>query len=398
MLRLSSLAVIALAVGFISLSASARGADQGGSPRDVLYFVTGNTIQTYDVDPGSGFAALHGTLKVPALPNSYPVFVPGANDHYIYVISVNGAQGTVMLVYATDSDGSPQNPPVQTTKFETVFWNFVISPNGTLAYAAQALQKSSAGTPAGIRAFALDPKTGILTPFSTLSAITYPPSAGICSPDNPFGAPQFSLSGFNLSGTRLIDDWNCFGYDDAAGYYFTRSVSQQTGALGSPVPTVGTGSSEGEFSTVALTPTSILSFQNFGFEGSDNNLSLYWPNATLDFTCTYTLFDACTYSNSITADRAGKFIFFYTFAGSTKVASLDMENKSIAPVGIPLAGGVTSFSLDDRLVYGSRTLSANEKWIIPVYIFDPGTGLITDNQQSISLPSEYSNLIPALRY
>ena len=72
--------------------------------------------------------------------------------------------------------------------------------------------------------------------------------------------------------------------------------------------------------------------------------------------------------------------------------------ETVCPVGIPLADTIDAFSLDDQLIYGSPTLSGNGQYVIPVYVFDPSTGLVTDNGAAITMPSEYSSLIPALRY
>jgi hypothetical protein len=399
MSRHLSLPAIILAVSFlVPATIVAQSENHNTPPIDVLYFVTNNTIQTYNVDPSYGSATLYGALTVPEPSNSNPVFVPGANDHYIYVWCGCGSEGTDLLVYATDSNGAPQAPPIQRVKSKAPFRNFAIDPNGTLAYAVQALQNSSQQPEYGIRAFALNPETGILTEFPALSAFEKPPSAEICSPSNPFGPGYFSVAGFNFSGTRLIDNWNCSGQDDWVDYYYTRTVDQQTGALGPDVPTVGTGGSEDEFSTVTFTPTSILSFVNYGYEDSPNELYVYWPNAASNFSCTYTMLDACSYSYGIAADRTGKFIFFYTYAGGTEVTRLNMTKKTIEPVGIPLADAINGFSLDDHLIYGERTVSSNGQYLIPVYVFDPGTGLITDNNQTITMPNEYSILIPALRY
>ncbi len=399
MSRHSSLSAISLAMCLsVPTTIFAQGANQTTSPIDVLYLVTQNTIQTYNVDPSYGSATLYGTLTVPAPSNSYPVFIPGVDDHYIYVFCTCGTEGMALEVYATNPNGAPQNPPVQTVKFRTAFSPFVIDPDGTLAYATQLLQDSSLGPEFGIRAFALNPRTGIVTVFPTLSAISYPPPGEFCSTSNPFADPGFGLVGFNLSGTQLIDDWRCDGYDDWLGYYYTQTVDQKTGALGPEVPTVGTGGSLDEYSTVTFTPRAILSFQNQGFEGSANELYVYRPNATLDFSCNYTMLDACSYSGGIAADRTGKFIFFYTNAGGTEVARLDVNKKTIEPVGIPLADTINAFSLDDQLIYGFRTLSANGQYVIPVYVFDPSTGLVTDNGAVITMPSESSYLIPALRY
>lgn len=381
----------------------AQGANQKTSPIDVLYLVTQrttqtSTIQTYNVDPSYGDAILYGTLTVPASASSYQMFVPGADDHYIYFFCACGAEGMVLHVYATDSNGAPQDPPIQTVQFQAGLSPFVIDPDGTLAYATQLLPGSSQKPEFGIRAFELNPKTGIVTISPSLSAVTSPPTDGLCNPGNTFADPSFSLVGFNLGATQLIDVWGCQGHDDSAYYYYTQTVNQQSGALGPQVATVGAGSSEGEYSRVAFTPTAIFSFDNQGYEGSANELYVYWPNATLDFSCTYTLLDACSYSNGIMTDRTGRFIFFNTYTGGIEVTRVNMNKKTIEPVGIPLADPIVSFSLDDRLIYSSPVLSWNGRYVMPVYVFNPSTGLVTDNGEAITMPSEYSSFIPSLRY
>jgi hypothetical protein len=399
MSRHSSLPAITLAVSLlVPATIFAQSANRTTSAIDVLYLVTNSTIQTYNVDPSYGDATLYGTLTVPGPSNSYPVFVPGANDHFIYVWCTCGTEGADLQVYATDSNGAPQAPPVQTVKFKAAFRNFVIDRNGTLAYATEPLQNSSQQPEFGIRAFVINPATGILTPSPTLSASEYPPSDGICGPNNPFGPPYFSLAGFNFSGTGLIDNWNCSGEDNWVDYYYTRTVNQQTGALGPDVPTVGTSGSEDEYSTVTFTPKSILSFGGEEFNGGTSGLSVYWPNAMLDFSCDGTTFDACNYSGGITADRTGNFVFFYTDTGATEVARLNMAKKTLEAVGIPLADTINTFSLDDKLIYGWRTSPGNGEYVIPVYVFDPSTGLVTDNGTAITMPNVLTTLIPALRY
>jgi hypothetical protein len=378
--------------------------DKGPSPIDVLYLFAWDTadtynIQTYNVDPRYGDATLAGTVSVNA-PSNYCSLVPRADDHYVYLFCAYGTGGTVLQVYETDSYGAPQNPPIQTVKLKAANSPFLLNPNGTLAYVAQALQQRS-GLPElprfGIWAFALDPKTGMVTVPPTLSAVTSPPLDGLCNLENSFADPSFGLVGFNLSGTQLIDAWGCDGKDDSADYYYTQTVNQESGVLGRPVATVGAGSSFEEYSTVTFTPAAIFSFENQG-EGAWNELDVYWANATLNFSCTYTMLDACGFSSSITTDRTGRFIFFYTDTGGIEVTRLDMNQKKIEPVGTPLADPIEAFSIDDRLIYSSPTLSWNGEYVIPVYVFDPGTGLVTNNGAGITMPSEDYSLIPALRY
>lgn len=362
-------------------------------PIDVLYIVTGNTIQTYNVDPSYGDSTLYGTLSVPVATPDYPQVLPGVDDHYVYVLSTSVSwrvRGVHIFVYATDSNGAPQDPPVQTVEFPGGLFDFMINPGGTLAYAVETIQNFSQQSEFGIRAFAINPKTGILTEFPNFSATTNPPNTSICSPYNPFADPYFSMEGFNSRGTQLIDSWTCSGHDDSSVYYYTQSVDQQTGALGPAVPSVSAGNSEDEFTSVTFTPTSILEFENEGFEGSANGLSVYWLNGTLDFSCNYTLLDACSYSSGIAADRSGKYIFFYTYTGATEVTRLNLAKKTIEPVGIPLTGGIVAFSLDDQLIYGSQTTSWNGQLVMPVYVFDPNTGLVSDNEQTIPLPNGFA--------
>jgi hypothetical protein len=404
MCRHSSLMAVTLATSlfvFVPAITFANGYDRSPSPIDVVYLVNQDTtetytIQIYNVDPGYGDATLAGTLSLHVPSRSHPVIVPGADDHYVYLLYRDGTGASVLQVYATDANGAPQEPPVQTVNFKTAISQFMIDPNGTLAYATQQVQGEQDVVKAGILALAVDPKTGMVTvPTSFIDVATAPI---YCSPRNPFGPPSFGLIEFNVSGSQLIDAWGCSGHGDGTNFFFTQDVNQETGSLGWPVPTVGSGYSNDEYNSVSFTPAAIFSFTNYGYDGSRNELDVYWPNATLDFSCTYTMFDACAYSGGIATDRTGKFIFFYTNAGGTEVTRVNMEKKTIEPVGIPLANTIEAFSLDDRLIYGYRTLSWNSEYVIPVYVFDPGTGLVTNNGMEITMPSEYASLIPALRH
>jgi len=371
------------------------------TPIDVLYLFSQNTmqtytIQTYDVYPSNGYAELAGTLSLEAPLGRHCSLVPGAKDHYVYLFCANGAKGSVLQVYATDLNGAPQGLPVQTVNFKAAISQFMIDPNGTLAYATQQAQGVGGAVKVGILALAVDPETGMVTvPTMFIDVATAPAS---WSRTNPFGPPSFSLIEFNASGTELIDAWGNSGHGDATNLFFTQAVNQETGALGRPVPTVGDGYSNDEHDTVTFTPTAIFSFTNYGYDGSRNKLDVYWLNATLDFSCTYTTFDACAYSGGITTDRSGNYIFFYTNAGGTEVTRVNMEKKTIEPVGIPLANTIAAFSLDDRLIYSFRTLTWDGEYVIPVYAFDPATGLVTNNGTEITMLNEYASVIPALRY
>lgn len=396
MQRHSSAVAVTLALFSFSAVTIAQNTPSS-SPIDVLYLVTGNHIETYNVDPNTGDAADYGAISVPA--PDYPQVVPGVGDRFIYVVGYNyKTQSSVILVYPTDANGTPQSTPIQRLDFKIGVTNLVVDPDGSLAYATQSVQNSYYQALAGIRAFAIDKTTGFLTEFPKLSAI-YPL-------DGPCGMQQldsggFSTIGFNASGGALYDAWGCGWLDSDESFFYKRQVDQQSGALGPDVQIASAGGGDGgPDTTTYLRPAAILSF-TLQADYYGDTLAVYPPSGgdTPIFTCTGSMLQACGNSWEVAPDITGDYIFFETVNGPVELAKLDLNTEQIVPLDTSIPYFPQVFSLDDRLIYArNNSSSINSVPVMPIYMFDPRNGSLTGSARSISLPNQYSTPVPALRY
>jgi hypothetical protein len=394
--RLSSTLLFALALSFLipPTTTIAQTTPEASSPLDVLYLVTGTEIQTYNVDPQSGVPTKYGVSAIP-LP-AYPTVVPSLDDRFLYILGNNiETKTSILLVYQTDSNGVPQNPPIQTMNFRTSVSNFVLDSRGAFAYAVRSRQNSQQQTLAEIRSFTVNPQTGLLVE-SPKPRATYPPN-GPCG-TGLLDSGLFFLVGFNSSRNQLYDEWFCAALDTETSRFYTRQVDQHTGALGPDVPlTTGGSSGTGQIFSVNITPIAILNYYNAGFNGNENSLSVYPPTGgtTPIFTCAWAMLALCGTSGAEIPDRSGNYIFFSTNQGGAEVTKLDLNESKIVDLGISIPDFVEAFSLDDKLIYG-QSKSYGRQPVMPIYVFDPGSGSIT-NRSEVPLPSPYSTPVPALR-
>ncbi len=153
----------------------------------------------------------------------------------------------------------------------------------------------------------------------------------------------------------------------------------------------------GGFSTVNITPIAILNYYNAGFNGNENSVSVFPPTGgtTPIFTCTWAMLELCGFAGAEIPDRTGNYIFFATNQGGSELTKLDLNESKIVDLGISIPDYVEVFGLDDKLIYGGRKSYGNQ-FVMPIYVFDPGSGSIT-NRSEVPLPSPYSTPVPALR-
>lgn len=390
--RHSSLLATTLVLSLLSPLKSAIAQSTWSEPlaaTDVVYIVVNSGIETYNVDPKTGIAVPYGITQLPAV---FDTVVPSINDHFVYVYSYSIKMKTTKLwAYATDSNGVPQTPAVQTMSFNPAISTFMIDPDGTLAYAAQEKQNSQDEPLAGIRAFAVNPETGVLTEFPKLSA-TYPLN-GPCR-TGTFAGGSFELVGFNPTGSQLYDEWFCTDYDSVSTYYYTRRVNQQTGALGPDAATVTGGGANIQSWEVAITPSSILETYSPGFCCDNDEVSVFPLSGGTNpvFTCTTSMLAACG-DGADAVDRSGKYVFLGTPSGDV-VTLLDLAEKKLIKTDHWLTDSIKAISLDDKLVYGWQ----DESGTVPIYVFDPANGSVSYNGGGISVANPNFTLVPALRY
>jgi hypothetical protein len=388
--RLSSLAAIisALAFGFFAKPAIAQSSP---APVDVVY-VMGSTMQTYNVNPETGEPTLEGEGIRLQNTTSGATVVPSPNDHFLYVTGYNGDE--YLWVYATDANGVPQVPPIQTLKLNNDS-ALSINPDGTWAYMIHATQNSQGEMLDSIYAFQLNPTTGMVQLSPKLVA-TYPPN-GPCSSGAEY--PGANVVGFNSTGTQMYDEWGCPYYDTETATYYSRTVDQKTGAIGPEAEILEWNNTNEGFDVVNITATAALLFNvpndfNYGI----NSLSVYplsGGNSPL-FTCTAEMLEACGYATWQTVDPSGKYPFFQLSEDSTQITRLELGQQKIVDTGNYVNGVVMGFSPDDLLIY-TQNEELKKPWIFPIYVFDPATGGVTYTGAAISSQSPIDQLIPAVR-
>lgn len=91
-------------------------------------------------------------------------------------------KNSILLVYQTDPNGVPQNPPIQTLNFGASVTNFVLDSRGSFAYAAQSKQNSLHQSLAEIRSFTVNPQTGLLVESPNPAPPI--PQTGLAAPDS----------------------------------------------------------------------------------------------------------------------------------------------------------------------------------------------------------------------
>lgn len=387
-------AALAVLVAIPVPTALAQGSDvSGSSPVEVVYVwgaasnnQNGVTVETYNVDRWSGAARSLGQVTLP-IQNVWTI-QPAANDRFIYVYDQPlGGPGEV-LVYPTDASGIPQTTSIQRLNWDG--WTFRMDPDGILAFGI-GQGKSQQGI--DLVAAQIDPATGLVHPPKVVAR---EPSNGPCSqwlmPDGP------NLVGFNAGGTQLYEEWSCDGYDDVTSTYYTRSIDQQTGALGPPMQTVVTYGGLDQGTSVSFAPDGIIEFTGTGGSIDGNYLSLFplWGGTNPVFTCTNQMLEECGNATTVTVDPSGQNLLFQITSDTVEIARIVPQQKEVVGTGSYLIGSVASFSPDDRLIYVLQG-PVGGPYNVAIYAFEPGTGAVSYNIGGLfNLPQNYW-FAPALR-
>jgi hypothetical protein len=396
--RLSSvfflaLCIFALAAGSVAQEISSKPAS---TQVEVVYIVTGSTLQTYDVDAATGQPTQEGQPLT--FPVSYPGVVPSFDGHFLYVQGNDSHNTQHLLVYSTDSTGVPQFPAVQNLIIPRTTGLLQLDPNSSLAYASQSTVDSKGDTHAEMRLFNIDAATGIVSEDPNVVA-TYALNGPCLRGDNTPGF--FWVVGFNPAGNHLYDEWGCSYYDTGSSNFYTQQVNQQTGALGPTVPTfiVGDNQNAGQLNLVYFTPKSLLYFDvPFDYVNGYNSLGVYplSGGTTPTFTCTATMLEACGYAGWAIPDPSGDFVFF-NIGSTTQITHLDLTSETVTDTGYYVSGYKQVFSPSDLVVY-SQVSSSSAPYFVDIYTFDPATGAVTTSADAeIAMQQPLFSVVPAVR-
>jgi hypothetical protein len=372
---------------FGSLSMSAQSASSGV---EIVYALEGSTLQTYDVDRQTGSATEQG--QGVTLDTALGLIVASADGRFLYVTGNSG--GEYLWVYATDATGVPQLPAIQTLSLENTYSPLMINPDGTLAYAVESSQTYRFETLDGVRAFAINPMTGMVQEESQ-PVETFPPN-GPCKVG--VQAAGFAIVAFSPDGSQMYGTWGCGYYDVETGTYYSQAVNQKTGALGPQTQIFNwTSASNSSTNLTNITPSAILSFDvpndfNYGI----SSLGVSSLGGSPLFTCTAAMLEACGYATWDTVDPSGRFILFQISADSTQITRLELAQKKIADTGNYVDGTVMGISPDDALIYTLDEQLINS-FPYTVYVFDPATGAVTYTGGQIVLSTYPNQFLPAVR-
>ena len=365
---------------------------QPSSPAQVVYIVNDGGMQVYDVNPQTGNPTFEANVTVEAVDATV---VPSANDHFIYVLGTNPGSGAEQLWdYPTTPTGVPLNPPLQQVDLTSFTYNFMIDPDGTLAYAAQSTSNSQGEPVVEILSFAIDPTTGLISGTPAVEA-TYPPN-GLCGAGY---TASFSLLGFNSSGSQIYDEWNCTSGAGTYSIYNTRSVNQQTGALGPDTSAFYTDVTSVETAYVNFTKNSIVDFTWIGYAPGSSELDFYpLPGGTgATINCTAAMLPACGYGLSDSVDPSGNYIFIQLSDEVADVTRIDLAAAKIANTGYNVSGKVQAFGSDGTLVYTELPSTALLHTVL-IYVFNPATGATsTSPGDQISVQQTFFAVVPAAR-
>ncbi len=388
-----------LCLSATALSAQSRSAKSAtsspSSSIEVVYLLTNSTLLTYDVDRATGFPTEEGSgVTLDSVTNT--VLLPSANDRFVYVTGYDSKLLEYLWVYATDPTGVPLLPAVQALSLTDGSFgtgNFVIHPNGTLAYAVEETLSTQDEMLARILKFTIDPTTGIVTKAAKPAAV-YPPNG----PCTPAAEASLGINGFNRNGGVMDDYWICnYPFANDSATYFARNVNPTTGALGPDKQIFDWADGNEGVDVVSFTPTSLIYFSiPDNYSQGMNSVNVYSLQGAPQFSCTASMLEACGYGLWNSLDRTGRFDFIQVSSDSTQITRIEPAAKKIVDTGNYVQGTVQAFAPDDVLIYTSNPNSSNP-WLYPIYVFDPTTGTVTYTGGEIWADGFYQYVIPAIR-
>lgn len=376
-----------------STACNGGGGGGGGAAVQVVYVVDGSTLTTYDVNSQTLQARQAGTVTLPQA--VYPNMIASPDGHFLYYSAYADLNqtGLKLWVYATNSSGVPQNPPVQ--ELDNVSAP-KINPAGTLAYTVSVGPSTTANgiqtTSYQIVSYQRDPATGLLS-NPTIQA-TYDLETDVSALNC-----SLSLDGFSPLGDELYNQAYCGApHGSASATYNERSVNPATGALG-PNQQIfswqyGSGGANVQFA------------RNLLFDFAMSNPTIDVPNfvnvypvqpntSTPVAQCTSTMQAVCGSFQLGNAHPSGQYAFLTDLQNVTQILRVDTTAMQLTPTGISIPYEVQQFSPDGQVAYGVNDV--NGAVIIEIYGFNSSSAAVTRGG-TIQVPSTLDSWFVSERY
>lgn len=386
----SCAATVVILVFFASLMVNTANAAKSAGSVEVLYTAQAETITTFNVDPATGQAKQVGQpLQVGSGPMIWQ-FASAPNDHFVYVMATGTGSQETLSVYATDAQGVPQAPAVQTFTINNVLQpaanTISVDPNGKFVYVTVGRVVNGGNIASTVYLFFADPNTGKLALQNTQGSFSFSPCCGWEGPE-----------GFNSSGTKLYEGLAQYAGGTSGAEYYYQPVDPQTGALGKYVFLLnGMYDSMNDIISVALgdpiIAESYAANQNpanswvnvYPFESNPQNPLIH---------CTISMLAQCGSAWQILLDPSGEYLLVTTSSNSPYVVTrIDLTNKQLVPTGgqVPDEDESFYFSPDGTLIYMVSWGNGNPS-VVQIYLFNPTNGQVTTGGQiSIQATAVYA--------
>lgn len=378
-----------LAIGFVAVAVAGCVGCQGlskdqpssapsYSSGQILYVINGLEVTAYTIDPETLEPATLGSPVKLAPASSFLIqFVPSPDDHFFYVLWSDQQQQEHLSIYATDSSGVPQLPPLQTLTV-SLLSQLNVHPSGNFAYALE-MESSSDSYITTILLFEIEP-SGVLSQPPQVQGI-YGPSL----------MPTV-LDGLSPDGSRLY----LVSQDMNGSVYWQRAVNSESGALGADVLLFRPPMQD----SVVFGAKLMVDYRN----AMDCSLPRYvkimrnTPDAPPPLiACRSAMLSACGSASNVQLDPSGVYLFLSDAASQqVRVGKIDLSASALRDTGSYLPSLAQTpgfaFSPDGSLVYALLASDLN----LHIYRFDPSSGTLTEGGTSISMPAG-SGFLPALR-
>jgi len=332
--------------------------------KQILYLVSKGSVSTYSAQLSSlTLTPVSETVKlVPS--TSITQFVPSPDDHFLYVLWPNSDGLQRLSVFATNSQGVPTPPALQSMNVPSLS-QFNIHPSGRFAYLLQ-IETEPGGYVAKIRLFNVNSRTGKLSESTEIQG-SYGP--GLIWPAFLYGVSE--------NGKLLFDMSTDISTTTSTAIYRHRSIDLANGTLGPDMTVFRTGGQD----SVVLGSKLIIDLNTTSSNPDHNYLNVYSNPAVLGaptIHCDDAMLAACASATNVQLDPSGKYLFLTNpEAQAVQIAHIDLSAKQVEDtensIPMPLNTPGFAFNPGASLVYA--VLNADDS--LHVYGFDATSGTIT---------------------
>jgi len=380
------------AVAFAQSSTQPNSSRSASSPVQVVYYVDGSTLTTYNVNAQTLEPAQAGAITLPE--SVYPGIETSRDGRFIYYTAFENysQQGSELWVYPTNASGVPQNSPIQTLNF-TNLYSPLPDPTAPFLYALYIGPAGTDSTPYEIVRYSRNPKTGQLSDPVTEATynLSYSVGGETCS---------LGILGYNPLGSELYDEVSCTApYGSSSATYNERTVNAQNGALGPDQQIFSWTNSNGGGERVQFVRNLLFDYVSPDPSILESNYVDVYPvqpnTSTPLIQCTSSMQAVCGSYQLALAHPSARYVFMFDQNNLTEIDQANLSAKQFTATSSSIPYEVQQFSPDGRIAYGVNDV--NGALDIEIYGFNASNAATTEGG-SIQVPSDLDSWWAAERY